>query len=241
MSEGQPIPALRVPTAWQRIPLRECGEPLIPLSTYAPTRVAVDPRYHTAGYLAAVPECYAREGVARAVLQAATTLPPGWRLVVFDAWRPLAVQLQLYDGYRAALRQAHSAATDAWLTAETQRYVALPSADPACPSPHATGGAIDLSLLDAAGAPLDMGTPFDAFDPHSHTRYFERLLEQGRPLGVRETAHLRHRRLLFHALVAAGFTNYPEEWWHFEYGRSQYGPLMGLEDWRVVGRDQSLP
>ena len=237
--DAAPISELRGPVGWEAVPSWECGEPLVALSTYAPERIAVDARYHAAGYAAALPECYARESVARRLLEATTTLPAGWRLVVFDAWRPLTVQQQLFDGYVAALRAERPGAPETWLREAARRYVALPSGDPARPSPHATGGVVDLSVADATGALLDMGTAFDAFDARSHTRYYERLVEAGRGLTAQERGYLQNRRVLFHALAGVGFTNYPEEWWHFEYGRSQYGPLLGLEDWRVLGRGQS--
>jgi D-alanyl-D-alanine dipeptidase len=105
--------------------------------------------------------------------------------------------------------------------------VAPPSADPACPSPHATGGAIDLSVLDERRALVEMGTAFDAFDARAHTRYLERRLEAGEHLTAAEQAYLRNRRVLFHALRGAGFTNYPEEWWHFDFGNQLHARIEG--------------
>ena len=195
------------------------------LSTWAPGRIAVDPRYPAEGYPAAMPECWAPEGVARQLQAAAETLPPGWQLVVFDAWRPLAVQQQLFDRYKAELRGAHPEASEQALEQAAQRYVALPSADPARPSPHATGGAVDLSLRDETGALLDMGTPFDAFDERSRTRYFVKRLEGDGALARREATCLENRRLLFHTLARAGFTNYPEEWWHVDLGNQFWGRI----------------
>jgi D-alanyl-D-alanine dipeptidase len=238
---SRPIPEVRGLVGWEAVPTWECGEPLVALSTYAPGRIVVDARYHAAGYAAALPECYARATMARRLAEAAATLPAGWRLVVFDAWRPLAVQQQLFEGYVAALRAAQPGASEATLRAAARRYVALPSGDPARPSPHATGGVVDLSVADATGTLLDMGTAFDAFDARSATRYYERLAEAGQQLTARERRYLENRRVLFHALAGVGFTSHPEEWWHFEYGRSQYGPLLGLEDWRVLGRGQPYP
>ncbi len=230
-----PVPPLAMPAAWPGGLAAECGEPLVPLSPFAPRRLAVDPRYHAAGLPGALPECYAREGVARRLLVAAEALPPGWRLVVYDAWRPLAVQRALYTARLRALRAAHPGAPAAWLAREAARYVAPPSADPARPAPHATGRAVDLGVLDARGASLPMGTAFDTFAPRSHTRYYEQRLERGQRLAPAERAYLQHRRLLYAALTAAGFWNYPEEWWHFEYGAAQYGPLLGLGDAGAAG------
>jgi D-alanyl-D-alanine dipeptidase len=224
-----PIPAVELSDDWLRRPIAECGEPLVALSAYAPDRIAVEPRYHRAGYAGALPECYVRIGAARRLADAATLLPAGWRFVVYDGWRPVAVQQAIYAGYQALLRQQHPNWTAAVLDQETRRYVALPSTDPARPSPHLTGGTVDLSLLDAAGRPVELGTAFDAFDPASRTTHYERQLAEQGTLPPRDQAALHHRRLLYHALAQAGFINYPEEWWHYEHGRSRYGPVLTLE------------
>jgi zinc D-Ala-D-Ala dipeptidase len=221
----RPIPPLREPTGWRQVTIRECGESLVALSGYAPDRIAVDPRYYAAGYPGALAECYARETVARRLAEAAGQLPVGWRVVVFDAWRPLAVQRHLFDSYVARLQREQLGESAEALHEQAARYVAPPSADPACPSPHATGGAIDASLSDARGALLDMGTAFDAFDARAETRYFERRLEAGESLTMEEQAALRNRRVLFHALRRVGFTNYFEEWWHFDLGNQFQGQI----------------
>lgn len=53
---------------------------------------------------------------------------------------------------------------------------------------------------------IDMGTGFDCFDTLSHT-------DDPRIAGEQRA----HRDLLRDALVKVGFTNLPEEWWHFTY------------------------
>ncbi|NLU71067.1 M15 family metallopeptidase [Streptomyces sp. HNM0574] len=96
-------------------------------------------------------------------------------------------------------------------------------------SGHSRGSTVDLTLVRLPAAPtrpyvpgeplkpcyapreerfpdnsLDMGTGFDCFDTLSHTD------------DPRITAGQRaHRTLLKETLEAAGFTNLPEEWWHF--------------------------
>ena len=69
----------------------------------------------------------------------------------------------------------------------------------------------------------------DAFAPASHTDYFERQLAEQGTLSPHDQAALHHRRLLYHTLTRTGFTNYPEEWWHYEHGRSRYGPILTVE------------
>src|SRR5271165_613713 len=91
--------------------------------------------------------CYlhpdAAEGLARAV---ALARPLGLRLKIFDAFRPSEAQWKL------------------WEARPDPEFVA----DPRRGSPHSRGVAVDLTLVDAEGRDLDMGTGFDAFTPLSH-------------------------------------------------------------------------
>lgn len=163
-----------------------------------------------------------RRDVVRRLAIAQTALQqehPGWRLLLFDGFRPLAVQRFMVEySYRQLLEQRHL--DDATLT-DSQRqdlydevYAlwALPSADPATPPPHSTGGAIDLTLIDAAGNAVDMGSAIDELSPRSHPDYFQNQTE-------REAAEFHARRQsLNRAMGSAGFLRHPAEWWHFSYG-----------------------
>lgn len=90
-----------------------------------------------------------------------------------------------------------------------RRFVSDPVEDRDVPPVHTTGGAIDLTLLDESGSELEMGTGFDEFSDLTYTAAFEN--EKNRI--VRD-----NRRLLYHIMTNAGFTNLPSEWWHYDYG-----------------------
>ena len=110
------------------------------------------------------------------------------------------------------------------------QYVAAPNADPACPPPHRTGGAVDVYLIDrATGVPLPMGTEPDETVPASATRWFEEHTEENSGEPFR-----RNRRILFHAMQEAGFRNYGGEWWHFDWGNQRWANLAG-EDAALYG------
>ncbi len=70
----------------------------------------------------------------------------GWRLHIFDAYRPPAAQWRL------------------WNHTPNPEFLA----DPRRGSPHSRGVAVDLTVLDKHGHPFDMGSDFDAFTPRSH-------------------------------------------------------------------------
>ena len=91
--------------------------------------------------------CYlhadAAERLKDAVEQAAVQ---GFRILIFDAFRPAEAQWKMWDH-----------------TPDPEFL-----ADPRRGSPHSRGVAVDLTLIDSAGRALEMGTRFDAFTPRSH-------------------------------------------------------------------------
>jgi D-alanyl-D-alanine dipeptidase len=71
-----------------------------------------------------------------------------------------------------------------------------------------------------------MGTGFDDFSDCAMTRTYEVLQEQ-RPLTEQELEFLGNRRLLVHLMAQAGFMNYPEEWWHYDFGNLRSAAQTG--------------
>ncbi len=118
---------------------------------------------------------------------------PGWKLRVYDAARPLAVQRLLFARVAGTPRQA---------------YVA----DPVQGSVHNYGFALDLGLEDALGQERDLGSPFDSFELVSQPQLEEALVKQG-ALGVGE---MELRLLLREVMGSGGFSQHPLEWWHYE-------------------------
>ena len=134
----------------------------------------------------------AAEGLERATARLEADAP-GHRVLVLDSLRPHRVQVQLWDHLDGTgLRQ----------------YVA----DPARGSIHSFGMALDVTLLDAQGHELDMGSGFDEMADVSHPRLETMHLASG----VLTLTHLRHRELLRRAMTAGGFNGVDNEWWHFD-------------------------
>jgi D-alanyl-D-alanine dipeptidase len=116
-------------------------------------------------------------------------------LLVLDALRPQRVQERMW----AALEPLG-------LT----QYLAHPARG----SIHSFGMAVDVTIVDAAGRELDMGTGFDDLTERSHPALEEALLARGE-LAI---AHVDNRKLLRGAMAAAGWRGINSEWWHFDGG-----------------------
>lgn len=201
-------------------PILESKEPLVPLKQYAPA-LEVYPAYHHAGLPSARPDCLVRQSVAQRLLLASSLLPADQHLVLLDGWRPLEVQQALYDQFKNHLLGQGWTENEAFYQ-ELHRFVARPSSNPARPPRHLTGGAVDLTIAGPHGW-LDMGTPFDDFSERAATRFFEAT----EPVNESERKARDNRRMLYHAMLQAGFTNYSDEWWHYDYGNQAWAALTG--------------
>lgn len=111
--------------------------------------------------------------------------PKGLGLLVWDAYRPRSIQKKMWD----AAPKARS------------RYLVHPSKI----SKHSRGAAVDVTLVNRQGAPLEMPTPHDEFSPRAHREATR---------GVSVLAR-RNRATLVAAMRAEGFLANPYEWWHF--------------------------
>lgn len=198
----------------ERIVIKECGEKLIPLSLY-PEKILVRPQYVLQGINGALIECFARESVLKKLVEASKMLPEGFKIVIFDSWRPVKVQKELFDRYKKETAKSNPEKSNIELENLVIQFVAFPSCDPQKPSPHSTGGAIDLTIADSKGYYLDMGSEFDETTERSRTNYYENR-------GSRIMKIAYNRRLLYNIMTNVGFTNYPREWWHFDYGNQNW-------------------
>jgi len=210
---------------WHPIPIVDCGDPLQALPAEL-LRLEPHP-YASAGapYGAGQSPFQLRRGVLRRLLQAQAELQrrnPSCRLAIFDGWRPVAVQAFMVQ--RTVHEQCRAAGVDPeqpsqqrlQIEAEVGRFWAPPSPDPATPPPHSTGAAVDLTLADAAGRPLDMGGEIDAIGALSEPDHHAAAAAAD-PTSQAALWHQR-RCLLAEVMGLAGFAQHPNEWWHFSYG-----------------------
>lgn len=128
-------------------------------------------------------ECELRLKTIKALIKANNIfMKMGYKIKLFDCYRPLDVQKKM------------------WSIVSNPSYVA----DPAKGSIHNRGGAVDITLVDANGVELDMGTPFDFFGLEASHNY-DNLSQK-----------IKENRLLLKIIMTEnGFNALDTEWWHY--------------------------
>ncbi len=214
---------------YHQIPIFECGEPLveIPLELFA---VESPHPYEKLGapYGDRSPY-YLRQSVIENLIAAQNyleLLKPKWRIQIFDAYRPIAVQQFMVD-YSFAQAVRERGLTEAELSANQRQEIwqavyeiwAVPSLDEKTPPPHSTGAAVDVTLVDDTGEIVNMGSPIDEMSGRSHPDYYAN--------SDRKEAEKYHasRQLLRDVMLKADFQRNPREWWHFSFGDQMWAWL----------------
>lgn len=122
-------------------------------------------------------------------------LKPGYKLLIYDAVRPLSVQQKMWD------------ALDSLPPVERGKFVSNPKNK----SLHNLGAAVDLTICDETGKPLDMGAGYDDIRKIAYPEMESFYLNSGELTQI----HIGNRELLRKVMRKEGFRNIPTEWWHF--------------------------
>ena len=120
-------------------------------------------------------------------------LRPDLSLKVYDAARPMSIQQRMWDKVKNTKKYF---------------YVSNPARGGGL---HNYGMAVDITLCDARGDTLDMGTKIDYMGLAAHIDREDALVKSGR---ISRRA-LENRRLLREVMRYAGFKPLRTEWWHF--------------------------
>ncbi len=149
------------------------------------------PHNFTGATLYPVARCLLRRDVAERLVRVQQRLrAERLGLLAWDCYRPFSVQQRL------------------WTLVPDARYVAEPvvrDGKPVAGSKHNRGAAVDVTLVDAGGKPLEMPSGFDDFSERAHRGFVG-----ASPAARRNAARLEE------AMVAGGFAPLPTEWWHFD-------------------------
>ncbi len=139
---------------------------------------------------------YLHPNLAKALARAQQVLTkerPGYRFLIYDAARPQSVQRRMYQAVAGTPKKI---------------YVAAPERG----GRHNYGVAVDLTIVDASGKPLDMGSPFDHFGEEAHLGNEEARVRAG----IFNKEVPANRSLMRRLLGAEGLRPYDKEWWHYQ-------------------------
>jgi len=188
----------------------DCGEPLVDLRgtghLWLDHRQADDDGSYA----------HLRAGALRRLVRAQRLLPAGVRFLVVEGYRPPDLQRRYFEEYAQTLRRAHPDASPERIRELASAYISPPEV-----APHVSGGAVDLTLCDQDGGELALGTEVNATPEESGGTC------RTEAPGISAEARA-NRTLMSRALEAAGFVNYPTEWWHWSYG-DRYWALLRRE------------
>ncbi|GAA3213757.1 hypothetical protein GCM10017690_27030 [Microbacterium terregens] len=136
------------------IPARENGDPLVDVTSFGLLYTGDG----DAGR-------YVRHALALRLASAQAQLPGGIQLLIREGHRSPEDQEGIFSRYSQSLRREMPGLDEFSLRRLTSRFVS-----PIGVAPHVAGAAVDLTLADASGAPLWMGTPIDATPERAATR-----------------------------------------------------------------------
>lgn len=139
---------------------------------------------------------------------AAEVMVQGYRLKVFDAYRPAcAVKHFVLWGI-----EDQDIRMKPYFYPDLEKQELFIKGYIAKQSSHSRGSTVDLTLLDMkSGKELDMGSPFDFFGPVSHPDY----------KGITDEQY-ENRMILQNVMTRNGFKTIDCEWWHFTLEAEPY-------------------
>ena len=146
---------------------------------------------------------------ARALKSVASeVMVQGYRLKVFDAYRPVsAVKHFVLWGI-----EDQDIRMKPYFYPDLEKQELFIKGYIAKQSSHSRGSTVDLTLLDMkSGKELDMGSPFDLFGPISHPDY----------KGITDEQY-ENRMILQNVMIRNGFKTIDCEWWHFTLDDEPY-------------------
>lgn len=141
-------------------------------------------------------EAYLHPKAATALVKAQCRLKqlrPDLSLKVYDAARPMHIQQKMWDAVKNTSKDI---------------YVSNPAHGGGM---HNYGLAVDITLCDAKGDTLDMGTKIDYMGRAAHIDAEQQLVASHK---ISRQA-LRNRQLLREVMRYAGYRALRTEWWHF--------------------------
>jgi len=147
-----------------------------------------------------------KEGANALSIAAKELRSKGYRLLIWDTYRPQ----KAVDNFVVWINDPND-------TGDKSFYPNLKKSDLvkggyiATKSSHTRGSTVDLTLIKTDGSFVDMGGTFDLFSEISHPDYKKLTRVQK-----------KNRKILYNAMIRAGFEGIDSEWWHFTLKNEPY-------------------
>ena len=152
------------------------------------------------GYNAPVP--YMTKESLKALSVAADDLrKQGYRILIWDTYRPQ----KAVDNFVEWINNPNDEGNKSFYP-DLKKSDLVDGGYIATKSGHSRGSTIDMTLIKMDGSFVDMGGTFDLFSEVSHPDYRKLTRKQK-----------QNRKILYNAMIKAGFTGIDSEWWHFTY------------------------
>ena len=130
----------------------------------------------------------------------------GYRLLIWDTYRPQ----KAVDNFVEWINDPNNDG-DKTFYPDLKKSDLLKGNYIAEKSGHTRGSTVDLTLIKKDGSFVDMGGTFDLFSEISHPDYKKLTREQK-----------KNRKILYNAMIKAGFSGIDSEWWHFTLKNEPY-------------------
>ena len=147
-----------------------------------------------------------KEGVNALSKAAADLRKQGYRLLIWDIYRPQ----KAVDNFVEWINNPNDAGDKSFYP-DLKKSDLIKGQYIAEKSGHTRGSTVDLTLIKKDGSYVDMGGTFDLFSEISHPDYKKLTREQR-----------KNRKILHDAMIKAGFEGIDSEWWHFTLKNEPY-------------------
>jgi D-alanyl-D-alanine dipeptidase len=191
------------------IPVQENHEPMIDLLSQTEITLGPSPEIENNTDYTKM-----RQAVYEKLVFAQSLLPKNIKFCLYEAYRSLALQKQLFETRKKMVEQAHPEKNPEEIFYETIRLVSpVINIDGSINiPPHSTGAAVDVYLIDHNGEYLDMG-----IHPKDWLLDVEGTVSKTTATQISDTAK-NNRKMMSDVMTKAGFVNYFTEFWHWSYG-----------------------
>lgn len=153
------------------------------------------------------PVAYMTKEGADALSRAAKDLrKKGYRLLIWDTYRPQ----KAVDNFVEWINNPKDKGDKSFYP-DLKKSDLVKGGYIAVHSSHTRGSTVDLTLVKKDGSFVDMGGTFDLFSEISHPDYKNLTREQK-----------KNRKILYKAMIKAGFEGIDSEWWHFTLKNEPY-------------------